>query len=157
MKGESNKIKSNSFVSMDFKIRLKDGTIAEDSTKYNQCFDFQMGQEIFSERFESEVLGLEVGSKKKIMLTPKDGFGEKHPAMIYQMPKSRFPEELDVEIGSIISFSQPNGTEMPGMITDVTENEATVDFNHPLSGQVIMFEVDIKNVCEDVHVEAEKV
>jgi FKBP-type peptidyl-prolyl cis-trans isomerase SlpA len=142
------KIISDSFVKMDFKIRLKDGTIAEDSTLYGKQFEFQLGQEIFSDKFESEMIGLQSGSHKKIMLTAKDGFGEKHPAMIYQMPTSRFPEDMEVELGSIISFSQPNGTEMPGVITDVETNEVTVDFNHPLSGQVILIEIDVKDVSD---------
>jgi FKBP-type peptidyl-prolyl cis-trans isomerase SlpA len=142
------KILSDSFVKMDFKIRLKDGTIAEDSTQYGKPFEFQLGQEIFSDKFESEIIGLASGAHKKVMLTAEDGFGEKHPAMIYQMPTSRFPDDMDVGLGSIISFSQPNGTEMPGVITDVATNEVTVDFNHPLSGQVILIEVDVKDISD---------
>lgn len=140
------KITPNSFVSMHFKIRLKDGTVAEDTKQYEKPFAFKMGKEIFSDRFESELCGLSKGEHKKIMLLPEDAFGEVHPALIYQVPKSRFSEDIEIEPGVLVAFSQPDGTELPGLITKIDDLEVTVDFNHPLAGKVILFEVDIIEV-----------
>lgn len=143
------KISSTSQVSMHFKIRLKDGTIAEDSRNYNQEFTFQMGEGAFSEKFEQELYGLEKGAHKKVMLLPEDAFGEVHPALVYQVPRARFPEDIEIEPGVIVAFSQPNGEELPGLITKDEGQEVTVDFNHPLAGKVVLFEVDILEVSDD--------
>ena len=142
------KITNDSYIKMDFKIRLEDGTIAEDSSAYGKVFEFQLGDGIFSDKFESALIGLEIGSHKKVLLQPEDAFGEAHPAMIYQVPLQKFPENIQAEVGAIISFSQPNGTEMPGLIRELSSTEATVDFNHPLSGKTLMIEVNIKGVEE---------
>ncbi|WP_395947558.1 FKBP-type peptidyl-prolyl cis-trans isomerase [Caedibacter taeniospiralis] len=142
------KIQRDSFVKMHFKIRLKDGSIAEDTRNYNQPYIFQMGKGAFAEKLESDLLGLEAGINRKMMLMPEDAFGNKHPAMIYEVPKKRFPLDMALEEGLIVAFSQKDGTELPGVITEIHEHEVTVDFNHPLSGQVILFDVDILEVLD---------
>jgi FKBP-type peptidyl-prolyl cis-trans isomerase SlpA len=68
--------------------------------------------------------------------------------MIYEVPKKRFPLDMALEEGLIVAFSQKDGTELPGVITEIHEHEVTVDFNHPLSGQVILFDVDILEVLD---------
>ena len=140
------KIQRDSFVRMHFKMRLKDGSIAEDTRTYDRAYIFQMGKETFSNKVEDELVGLEADKNKKIMLMPDDAFGNKHPAMIYEVPKIRFPQEMDLEEGLIVSFSQKDGTELPGVVLKIAQDDVTVDFNHPLSGQVILFDVDILEV-----------
>lgn len=142
------KVDENSFVKMNFKIRLKDGSIADESKNYGNDFQFKVGTGTFSEKFESELVGMEIGGHKKVMLQPEDAFGENHPSLIYQVPKQRFPKDIEIDEGVIVAFSQPNGEEMPGIIMKVEENEVTVDFNHPLSGQVVLVEADILDVSD---------
>ena len=142
------KIQRDSFVKLHFKIRLKDGSIAEDTKNYDHPYIFQMGKGIFSKKVESELLGLEIRSNRKIMLMPEDAFGQKHLAMIYEIPKRRFPEEILLEKGLIVAFSQKDGTELPGVIMEIHEHDVTTDFNHPLSGQVILFDVDILEISD---------
>ena len=142
------KVDENSFVKMNFKIRLKDGSIADESKNYGDDFQFKIGTGTFSEKFESELMGMEKGNHKKVMLQPEDAFGENHPSLIYQVPKARFPSDIEIDEGVIVAFSQPNGEEMPGIIMKVEEHEVTVDFNHPLSGQVVLVEADIIDVSD---------
>jgi len=49
-------------------------------------------------------------------------------------------------VGSIIAFTQPDGTELPGLVREVAGDSVTIDFNHPLAGQKVTFEVDILEV-----------
>ncbi|MDF2530317.1 MAG: FKBP-type peptidyl-prolyl cis-trans isomerase family protein [Gammaproteobacteria bacterium] len=142
-------IKAGSTVSMHFDIRLKDGSIAESTRSFEQPMTFTLGQEVFSEKLEQEMLGMKVGDKKKIMLLPEDAFGEPHPANIYQMSRSQFSkmeQDAPLEEGLIVAFVQPNGEELPGIIREINEDEVTVDFNHPLSGQVVLFDIEIMAV-----------
>lgn len=133
---------------MHFKIRLKDGSIAEDTENYNTPYIFQMGKGFFSNKVEQEMLGMKVGDNKKIMLLPQDAFGEKHPAMVYEVPRKRFPEDIEIEEGVIVSFSQKDGTDLPGVIVKYDDYDVTVDFNHPLSGAVILFDVNILEISD---------
>lgn len=144
-------IQANSIVTMHFDLRLKDGSVAESSREIGQPMTFVMGEGTFSEKFESAMLGLSQGDKKKIMLLPEDAFGEAHPANIFQVPLNKFKGtdlEGQLEVGLIVSFAQPNGQEMPGVVRELTQQEATVDFNHPLAGQVVLFDVEVVEVKE---------
>ena len=62
------------------------------------------------------------------------------------MDRSRFGADLNVEEGMILAFSQPDGTEIPGIIRSAAGDSVTVDFNHPLAGQTVIFDVEIIDV-----------
>ncbi|RUS69356.1 hypothetical protein EGW08_022881 [Elysia chlorotica] len=131
---------------MHFKFRLKDGSIAEDTENYGKPFGFQMGQGCFTDKVEQELIDAKVGDSKRIVLMPEEAFGDQHPASIYSVPKSRFPKDMVLEEGLIVSFKQKDGSDLPGLITDIEEKDVTVDFNHPLAGQIIVFETKILGV-----------
>ena len=141
-------IEKDSTIAIHFDIRLKDGSIAESTRPFNKPFQFQLGTGIFSEKLEEKLLGLPIGEKPKIMLLPEDAFGEPHPANLFQVPRDKFAnmEGDTLEIGTIFLFTQPNGIEIPGIIRAIEAGEVTVDFNHPLSGQVILFDMEIINI-----------
>ena len=142
-------IDKKSQVTLHFDIRLKDGTIADSTKNIGQPMTFSLGDERFSDVFEEALLGLCAGDKKKIMLLPEDAFGERHPANVFQVPKAKFSQLNDdapLEVGTIVLFSQLDGRELPGLITAIEDQEITVDFNHPLAGQVVLFDVDIVEV-----------
>ncbi len=139
-------ITANSDILLHFDIRLKDGSIADSTHHIGQAMPLTLGKQVFSDTFEQALIGLKAGDKKKIMLMPEEAFGEAHPANIYQMPKSRLDNvESDepLDIGSIIQFNQPNGQIMPGIIRGIDDHEVTIDFNHPLAGQIVLFDVEI--------------
>ena len=143
------KIEADSQVTLHFDVRLKDGSVADSTREIGEPFTFQMGRGVFSDKFESALVGMSQGDKKKIMLLPQDAFGEPHPANVFQVPMSKFkgsPVENDLEPGVILQFTQMNGQDMPGLVREVGEEEVTVDFNHPLAGHVVLFDVEILGV-----------
>ncbi len=135
-------ITKKSTVTLHFDIRLKDGSVAE-STKGFKPLSFTLGDGTFSEKFEEKLLGYKVGDKPKIMLLPEEAFGEPHPANIFQIPVDKFKNLEGLEQGSVFLFTQPSGQEIPGIIRAIDTYEVTVDFNHPLAGQVVLFEIEI--------------
>lgn len=140
-------IQENSTVSMHLDIRLKDGSVADSSRSFGKPLVFTMGQEFFSDKLEKSLLGLKAGDKKKTMLFPNEAYGEAHPANIYEMPKSQLAKMSDgYELGTIILFAQPNGQQLPGIVRNIQETEVTIDFNHPLAGQVVLFDMEIVEV-----------
>lgn len=148
-KSENNSeiINKNSEIIMHLDIRLKDGSMAESSRKMEKPLSFQMGKKVFSDKFEQEILGLKQGDKKKVMLFPEDAFGNPHPANIFQVPKDKFTEFSEpLEEGLIIEFAQVKGVPQLGVVKKIEENEVTIDFNHPLTGQVVLFDVEIIEV-----------
>jgi FKBP-type peptidyl-prolyl cis-trans isomerase SlpA len=91
------------------------------------------------------LLESQVGDSKRVVLLPEEAFGERHPANIYSVPKKRF-KDMELEEGLIVSFSQKDGTKLPGVVTDFDDYDVTIDFNHPLSGQIIVFEAKVLGI-----------
>ncbi|MDV2856823.1 MULTISPECIES: FKBP-type peptidyl-prolyl cis-trans isomerase [Oceanimonas] len=145
----SNVIGPNSEVLFHFTIKLEDGSVADSTQLQGKPAKLQMGDGSLTDNFEACLLGLETGAKKVFELTPNDAFGEVNPNNIHYMERSRFSADLELEEGAILSFTQPNGAEIPGIIRGVAGDSVTVDFNHPLAGHNVTFEVEILAVDEN--------
>lgn len=142
-------IKSNSQVIMHFDLKLSDGSAA-DSTRVNKKpAKLVMGDGSLTPNFEACLLGLSAGDKKSFELAPDDAFGQPNPDNIHHMDRSRFSADMALEEGMIMAFSQPDGSEVPGIIRSIAGDSVTVDFNHPLAGQTVIFDVEIIDVVND--------
>ncbi|KNC67980.1 FKBP-type peptidyl-prolyl cis-trans isomerase [Pseudoalteromonas ardens] len=129
-----------------FSIKLADGSAADSTKVHDKPAKLFMGDGSLTENFEKCLLGLQAGDSKSFELEPQDAFGMPNPDNIYYVDRSKFGANTPAEVGSIIAFTQPDGTELPGLVREVAGDSVTVDFNHPLAGQKVTFEVDILEV-----------
>ena len=65
------------------------------------------------------------------------------------MDRSRFPADMKLEDGVIVSFAGPGGSEIPGIVRDTAGDSITVDLNHPLAGRTLTFELEVVSVITD--------
>ena len=139
-------IEHGSLVRMHFSIYLEDGTVAETSRDDNEPIEFRVGDGTMVQGLELAILGLKPGDKQTLQIGPEVGFGFRDEENIHWMPRSDFAEDMPLEPGVIIGFDTPAGDELPGMVVEVDDEEVKVDFNHPLAGREITFEVEILDV-----------
>jgi len=132
-------------VTMHFTLTMKDGPVA-DASEPNEPMTFTMGDGSLINGLEMAITGLKMGDKNSIELDPLNAFGFSDPDNIHYLPRDEFSEELPVDPGTVISFSTPSGDEIPGTIKEVKDDTVTVDFNHPLAGHDVIFEVDIVDI-----------
>jgi len=142
-------IASNSQVILHFDLKLEDGSAADSTRMNDKPAKMVMGDGSLTPNFENCLLGLKVGDKKAFTLSPEDAFGHPNPDNIYYLDRSKFGADTPVEEGAIISFTQPDGTELPGIIRSAAGDSVTVDFNHPLAGQTVIFDVEIIDVINE--------
>lgn len=133
-------------VIMHFDLKLEDGSAADSTRVNNKPAKLVIGDGSLTPNFEACLLGLKAGDKKAFTLAADDAFGQPNPNNIHYMDRSRFGSDLALEEGMIMAFSQPDGSEIPGIIRSVAGDSVTVDFNHPLAGQVVIFDVEIIDV-----------
>ena len=137
------KIGEHSTVTLHFAMHLEDGSVA-DSTKVNHLpGTVVIGDGTLTPGFEAHLMGLKVGDQKSFTVGPEDAFGQANPENVFVLPQGKFPQDLSLQPGVIVEFEQPNGAKQPGVIRDVDECGVSVDFNHPLAGQTIRFDVEI--------------
>lgn len=139
-------IENNSEVVMHFDLKLEDGSAADSTRVNNKPAKLIMGDGSLTPSFEACLLGLQKGDKKSFTLAANDAFGMPNPDNIHHMDRSRFGSDTPLEPGTIIAFSQPDGNEIPGIIRACEGDSVTVDFNHPLAGQTVIFDVEILSV-----------
>ncbi|MFH4855615.1 FKBP-type peptidyl-prolyl cis-trans isomerase [Vibrio diabolicus] len=139
-------ITNESVVTLHFTIKMKDGSVADSTHNMGKPAKFVMGDGSLSENFEQCLIGLETGAQKAIELKAEDAFGMPNPDHVHHMDRTKFVGDAGVEVGTIMAFSGPDGMEIPGIITEIAGDSVTVDFNHPLAGQDVTFEVEILSV-----------
>jgi FKBP-type peptidyl-prolyl cis-trans isomerase SlpA len=132
-------------VTMHFQLTLEDGTVA-DSTIDHDPIQFVMGDGSLIEGLELALYGLKVGDKQVLTIEPREAFGFPDEESIHQMPKSEFPAEMNIEEGMIIEFDTPSGERVPGALKEIKGDTVVVDFNHPLAGHEITFDVEIIDI-----------
>lgn len=142
----SKAIGNSSQVILHFDLTLEDGTAADSTRVNDKPAKMVMGDGSLTPNFEACLLGLTIGDKKSFTLAPNDAFGMPNPDNIYHVDKTKFTADMDLSEGMIMGFSQPDGSELPGIIRSIAGNSVTVDFNHPLAGQTVVFAVEIIDV-----------
>ncbi len=140
------RIAEGSRVTLHFSLLLPNGEEI-DSTRNGKPASFVMGDGSLLPGFEAALMGRRAGFAEQILIPAEQAFGERNPNNVQVMDKQRFQHmaEDELEKGSILSFQAPDG-ELPGVVVEIYDKTVKVDFNHPLSGADITFDVAIINV-----------
>ncbi|MEH6469639.1 MAG: peptidylprolyl isomerase [Halopseudomonas sp.] len=131
-------------VSLHFSIELENGEIV-DTTRQKSPATFEYGDGNLLPGFEQALQGLVTGDHSRIRIAPEQGFGMHNPSNIQQFAVSEF-KDIELEPGLMISFSDPSQGGLPGVVQSIEGDRVTIDFNHPLAGQMLFFEVDIISI-----------
>lgn len=132
-------------ISLHFSLALEDGQTV-DSTFGKAPASFEFGDGNLPAGFERYLRGLRAGDRKRFQVPPEDAFGQPNPNNIQTFPREHFSPDLELEPGLVVSFADASRAELPGVIQSIEEDQVQVDFNHPLAGQTLWFEVEILDV-----------
>lgn len=127
-------------------IVLEDGSTADSTKASGKPARLNIGDGTLSPAFEAQLVSLNEGDKHSFTLEAVDAFGESNPDAIHYMDRTRFPADMALEVGVIVSFAGPGGSEIPGIVREVAGDSITVDLNHPLAGRKVTFELDVVKV-----------
>lgn len=102
--------------------------------------NFTVGAEQMIKGFDDAVIGMKVGEEKTVTLPPEQAYGQRNEGLIVSVPRDRI--QGDVEVGA--TLQSPNG--QSGKVTAVDNQTVTVDFNHQLAGQTLVFKITLQNI-----------
>ena len=138
-------IEQNKVVTMNFTLKDDEGNVL-DSTEKGGPFSYISGTNMVLPKLEEALNGMLIGSKKNLKLEAKDGYGNYNDDAIQVVGKENFPEDIVLEIGMEYMANNPDGVKMPFTISNVDGEEITIDFNHPLAGKNLNFDIELLNV-----------
>lgn len=139
-------IADTSLVTLHFRISLPAGGDLI-STFESAPATLQLGKGELAPGLERCLAGLWEGERKIFDIAPEDGFGLRQDALVQQIPRADLPTEIELAPQAVIEFSTTDGTKYAGMVVDLDAQTATIDFNHPLAGKTVRFEVLVVGVC----------
>lgn len=129
-----------------------DGEIA-DQSRPGAPLEYICGAGMLLPKFEDAVLGKNPGDKVSFTLAPEDGYGAYSEEAVADLPKSIFMVDGKLAedilfVGSRVPMSDQNGNRMIGVVKEVTEDKVKMDFNHPMAGKTLNFEVEVVSVAD---------
>ncbi len=138
-------VKKGQFVQVHYTGRLEDGTIF-DSSEGRQPLEFQAGSGQVIPGFENAVLGMAVNDEKKINLPADEAYGPPREDLKREFPSSMLGDQ-EVAAGQNLWFNTPQGP-IQGKVLDVNPENFTVDFNHPLAGKNLEFDIKLVSISD---------
>lgn len=138
-------VSPQSRVTLHLALTLEDGTVAE-STFGAEPLTFTMGDGSLVRGLEIALYGLLPGARQRLELEPEQTWGLRDPGRIHRMPRAAFDAGLELAPGVIVGFETPAGEELAGAVLEVGERDVVIDFNHPLAGHTVVYEVEILEV-----------
>lgn len=135
------------YVKMDYNVQTTQGEHV-DSSEERGALEFVFGEGRILPALEQRLKGLTVGDEKTITLKPKDAYGEYDKEAVTQIPRNKFPEEEEIKPGMEFVAQVPDQGERVVVVKSVDDKAVTIDFNHPLAGKTLKFNVFIQEVRE---------
>ena len=137
--------KSNQTVPVDYNGTFDDGTVF-DTSEGKEPLTFQIGTGSVIKGFENALIGMKVGETKDTSIMPTEGYGESDERLIQQVPKAMFPPDLELKQGLGLKLQAPTGQIITAMVAAIDDEKVTVDFNHPLAGRTLHFQIKLVSI-----------
>lgn len=139
------RVKPDSLVTLNYRIAM------EDDTELIGTFDstpatLQLGSGELAPTLESCLDGLPLGERHVFLLEPAQAFGPHNPELLKRIARSELPTESGIELMTLLEFTDPSGATFAGLIRELDEHAVLIDFNHPLAGKAIRFEVEVLGI-----------
>jgi peptidylprolyl isomerase len=138
-------VKSGDKVKVHYHGRLASGETF-DSSEGRQPLEFEVGSGMVIKGFDDGVTGMKVGDKKTINIPAESAYGEKNPDMLIEYPRSQFPENIELQIGTDLMMSSASGQQFQVKIADIKDDVVILDANHPLAGEELIFDIELVEI-----------
>jgi peptidylprolyl isomerase len=125
--------------------RLTDGT-EFDSSRERGPIEFELGAGQIIPGFEREVEGMNVGDKQTVTIDADNAYGQHNPERVQQVPREQIPSEVPLEVGTQLQATTQTGQQIPVKVVDVGDQNVTIDANHPLAGQDLVFDLELVEI-----------
>ena len=133
-------------VSIEYTLTLADKSVA-DSNVGGEPLTFIHGKQEILPKLQAELLGMNVGDVKDITIQAADGYGEVIEQALIETKIDTLPENAR-KVGADIQTKGPGGQVFSGKVISVTDDTARLDFNHPLAGKTLFFNVKILDIAD---------
>ena len=138
--------KMNDTVVLHYTGSFTDGEIF-DSSMDREPFEFTIGQGMVISGLENGIVGMNEGESRTLNIPAEEAYGLRREDLLAVIGRSQMPANIDLKIGIVLQARAPDGGVTSVMVRDVNDENVTLDFNHPLAGKELIFEVKLIKVA----------
>ena len=124
---------------------LEDGTVF-DSSRQRGPLEFTIGEGQILPKFEQAVTGLEPGQTAQTTIVAAEAYGERQEERVVAFPREKLPEGMEPQVGQKLQMQGEGGQTTVVTVTDTSDDQITLDANHPLAGQDLSFEIELVEI-----------
>tara|TARA_R110002124_G_scaffold107574_2_gene260057 strand:+ start:935 stop:1363 length:429 start_codon:yes stop_codon:yes gene_type:complete len=139
------KVENGHSVKVHYKGTLNDGTEFDNSRARGKTLDFEVGSPRLIAGFNKAVIGMTEGETKSVTLEAEAAYGPIDPNAFQDVPRTQFGEDFKFEVGGMIKGNGPQGPFL-AKIHEIQDDNIILDFNHPLAGKDLSFEIELVEV-----------
>jgi peptidylprolyl isomerase len=139
-------VKSGDTVRIHYTGTLTDGQTF-DSSEGRDPLEFTVGSGQIIPGLEAAIPGMTVGDKKTVEVPADDAYGQPDPNAQQAVPRGEIPDDIPLDLGTQLQVQTPQGQVMPVTVVEVTEEQVTLDANHPLAGKDLTFNIELVEIA----------
>ena len=139
----NNTVSNGKVISLEFTLTLGDGQVVDTNVGEDPLIYTQGANEIIR-GVEAAVEGMAVGQTRQAIVSPLEGYGELDPNAFHEVPKQNVPQEITV--GTLLHGKDASGQEIRPIVSAVKDETVVLDFNHPLAGKTLYFDLKVVNI-----------
>ena len=130
-------------ISLEYSVKLDENQVV-DTNVGKAPLTYTQGTNTIIRGVETAVEGMTVGQAKHVIVTPADGYGVRDLTKLHEVPKEKIPE--GIQVGTQLHGKDASGQVIQPVVQEIKDNTVLLDFNHPLAGKTLFFDVKVVDV-----------
>lgn len=136
-------VSNGKVISLEYTLKLEDGQVV-DTNVGQDPLTYTQGANQIIRGVEAAIEGMGVGQAKQAVVSPQEGYGDPDPNAFHEIPKNKVPEEA--RVGTQLHGKDSSGREIRPIVSAIKEDTVLLDFNHPLAGKTLYFELKVLSI-----------
>jgi peptidylprolyl isomerase len=137
--------KANDTVRVHYTGRLTNGQIF-DSSLHREPLEFIVGAGQMIPGFDAAVNGMGLNEKREVTIPCAQAYGDRDDMAIQQVPRIHLPQDMEPQVGQTLVATDETGHQIHVIVTEVNDQMVTLDANHPLAGEDLIFEIELVEI-----------
>lgn len=138
-------VNNDSVVTIAYTLRNREGAVL-DSSEENGSIAYLHGHQNIVPGLEKALVGKTVGDTIDAEIAPDEAYGERREDLVFSVPRDRLPQEEELVEGMQFRAQVADGQDLVVTLVDLKEDEVTLDGNHPLAGETLLFNVEVQDI-----------
>ncbi len=130
-------------ISLEYTLKLEDNQVV-DTNVGKDPLTYTQGANQIVPGVEAALEGMAVGQAKQVVVAPSEGYGDRNPNALQEVPKQNVPQ--DIKVGTQLQGKDTAGREVRPIVREIKDDTVLLDFNHPLAGKTLFFDLKVVNI-----------